>query len=129
MRADFTTHDLVCGDHDGCLMSRLSVEVNVGGAIRWWISSSNSEALIAEWKARNLPHGDLLAAQVPPSRPSYYVKGVQGTMSNNNESNKAIQRRPKPSEVDPLPRVKLPTDLQKRVDDEERLLDQIYDGT
>lgn len=29
----------------------------------------------------------------------------------------------------PLPREKLPKDLQKIVDDEETLLDQIYDGT
>lgn len=50
-------------------------------------------------------------------------------MSNNNDSKSTVQRRPKPSEDDPLPRVKLPSDLQKRVDDEERLLDQIYDGT
>ena len=29
----------------------------------------------------------------------------------------------------PLPREKLPDELQKMVDDEETLLDQIYDGT
>ena len=50
-------------------------------------------------------------------------------MSSDDKSKSVIQRRAKPSQEDPLPRVKLPEDLQKRIDDEETLLDQIYDGT
>ena len=48
-------------------------------------------------------------------------------MSGNNESNDAVRRRP-PLNPD-LPREKLPKDLQKIVDDEETLFNQIYDGT
>ena len=48
-------------------------------------------------------------------------------MSGENESKGAVQRR---APLDPnLSREKLPSDLQKIVDDEETLLDQIYDGT
>ena len=50
-------------------------------------------------------------------------------MSTNNESNNVARRRAKPSETDPLPREKLPESLQKLVDNEESLMDQIYDGT
>ena len=39
-----------------------------------------------------------------------------------------VQRR-KPQESDPLPREKLPEDLQTLVDNEDSLFDQIYDGT
>jgi len=50
-------------------------------------------------------------------------------MSGNKDSNDVVQRRPKPSTSDPLPREKLPDSLQKIVDDEETLFEQIYDGT
>ena len=50
-------------------------------------------------------------------------------MSKSNDSDSAVQRRPKPSDNDPLPREKLPESLQKIVDNEDSLLDQIYDGT
>ena len=50
-------------------------------------------------------------------------------MSSKEDSNKAVQRRSNPSENNPLPREKLPESLQKIVDDEDSLLDQIYDGT
>ena len=52
---------------------------------------------------------------------------VSVIMSGKNESNEAVQRRA-PLSPD-LPREKLPKDLQKIVDDEDSLLDQIYDGT
>ncbi|KAL8815241.1 MAG: hypothetical protein Q9191_008477, partial [Dirinaria sp. TL-2023a] len=48
----------------------------------------------------------------------------------NDSSNNAIQRRPPPSEDAPLPpREKLPDELQKMVDDEDSLMDALYDGT
>ena len=50
-------------------------------------------------------------------------------MSNNKGSNTTVQRPAKPSEADPLPREKLPESLQKIVDNEESLVDQLYDGT
>lgn len=50
-------------------------------------------------------------------------------MSNNQDSNATVQRPAKPSEADPLPREKLPDSLQKIVDNEESLMDQLYDGT
>lgn len=50
-------------------------------------------------------------------------------MSNNKENNTSVQRRGKHSEDDPLPREKLPESLQKIVDNEESLMEQIYDGT
>ena len=51
------------------------------------------------------------------------------TMSNDKETSTPVQRRGKPSEDDPLPREKLPESLQKIVDNEESLMEQIYDGT
>ena len=50
-------------------------------------------------------------------------------MSSNKDSKTTVQRRTNPSEDDPLPREKLPESLQKIVDNEESLMDQIYDGT
>ena len=50
-------------------------------------------------------------------------------MSKPNDKSNTVQRRPKPSENDEFPREKLPESLQKIVDDEDSLLDQIYDGT
>ena len=50
-------------------------------------------------------------------------------MSSNKDSNTTVQRPAKPSEADPLPREKLPESLQKIVDNEESLVDQLYDGT
>lgn len=50
-------------------------------------------------------------------------------MSSNKDSNNTVQRRVKHSEDDPLPREKLPESLQKIVDNEESLMEQIYDGT
>ena len=50
-------------------------------------------------------------------------------MSNDKETSTSVQRRGKPSEDDPLPREKLPESLQKIVDNEESLMEQIYDGT
>ena len=50
-------------------------------------------------------------------------------MSNNKDSNTTVQRPTKPSEADPIPREKLPESLQKIVDNEESLMDQLYDGT
>ncbi|CAD6565861.1 MAG: hypothetical protein ASARMPREDX12_003671 [Alectoria sarmentosa] len=50
-------------------------------------------------------------------------------MSSNKDSNTTVQRRVKHSEDDPLPREKLPESLQKIVDNEESLMEQIYDGT
>jgi hypothetical protein len=47
-------------------------------------------------------------------------------MSGRNNSSEAVQRRPPLNSN--LPREKLPKDLQKIVDDEETLFDQIYDG-
>ena len=48
-------------------------------------------------------------------------------MAPEKESSNVVQRV-KNAEA-PLPREKLPEELQKMVDDEETLLDQIYDGT
>ena len=50
-------------------------------------------------------------------------------MAKDDDTNESIPKRPPPTEADTLPRVKLPESLQKQVDDEETLLDQIYDGT
>ena len=50
-------------------------------------------------------------------------------MSSDKDSNNSVQRRVKYSEDDPLPREKLPESLQNIVDNEESLLEQIYDGT
>lgn len=53
-------------------------------------------------------------------------------MSSNKDSNATnVQKRAtvKPLESDPLPREKLPESLQKIVDNEESLMDQLYDGT
>ena len=51
-------------------------------------------------------------------------------MSSNKDSNTTVQRRAaKHSEDDPLPREKLPESLQKIVDNEESLWEQVYDGT
>ncbi len=50
-------------------------------------------------------------------------------MSNDNNSNNPVQRRAKSSEDDPLPREALPESLQKLVDNEESLMEQVYDGT
>lgn len=50
-------------------------------------------------------------------------------MSSNKDSNNTVQRRVKHSEDEPLPREKLPESLQKIVDNEESLMEQIYDGT
>ena len=52
-------------------------------------------------------------------------------MSSNKDSNATVQKRAtvKPLESDPLSREKLPQSLQKIVDDEESLMDQLYDGT
>lgn len=50
-------------------------------------------------------------------------------MSSNENSKNTVQGGVKPSEDDPVPRVKLPDNLQKHIDDEETLLEQIYDGT
>lgn len=44
-----------------------------------------------------------------------------------NSDNDLVRRRGQPDA--PLPREKLPKDLQNLVDNEETLLDQIYDGT
>ncbi|MCJ1455794.1 hypothetical protein MMC28_006150 [Mycoblastus sanguinarius] len=50
-------------------------------------------------------------------------------MSNSKGPGDAVQKRTKPSEMDPIPKEKLPENLQKLVDNEESLMDQIYDGT
>ena len=50
-------------------------------------------------------------------------------MAKKNDSDQSNRRGAQPSETDPIPRVKLPESLQKQVDDEETLLDQVYDGT
>ena len=50
-------------------------------------------------------------------------------MSSNKEPNTAVQRRAKHSDDDPPPREKLPESLQKIVDNEETLMEQLYDGT
>lgn len=50
-------------------------------------------------------------------------------MSSNKDPNNPVQKRVKHSDDDPLPREKLPADLQKIVDNEESLFEQIYDGT
>lgn len=50
-------------------------------------------------------------------------------MSNDKETSTSVQRRGKHSEDDTLPREKLPENLQKIVDNEETLMEQIYDGT
>lgn len=50
-------------------------------------------------------------------------------MASDKGSNTTVQKRVKHSEDDPLPREKLPESLQKIVDNEESLMDQIYDGT
>ena len=49
-------------------------------------------------------------------------------MSSNTDFNGPKQRK-KPLAKEPLPREKLPQELQHLVDDEESLLDQLYDGT
>lgn len=48
-------------------------------------------------------------------------------MSKDGKPNRA--QRPDYDETSSLPREKLPKDLQRIVDDEETLLDQIYGGT
>ncbi|KAK4696075.1 hypothetical protein P7C71_g1785, partial [Lecanoromycetidae sp. Uapishka_2] len=50
-------------------------------------------------------------------------------MSGRDEPKNIAQRRANRLEPDTLPREKLPTNLQKLVDNEESLLDQMYDGT
>jgi len=50
-------------------------------------------------------------------------------MSGKDESNGTVQRRANRLEPDTLPREKLPNNLQELVDNEESLLDQVYDGT
>ena len=50
-------------------------------------------------------------------------------MSSNKDSNTTVHRRVKHLEDDSLPREKLPESLQKIVDNEESLMEQIYDGT
>ena len=50
-------------------------------------------------------------------------------MSSDKDSNTLVQRRAKHSDDEPLPREKLPESLQKIVDNEESLMEQIYDGT
>ncbi len=47
-------------------------------------------------------------------------------MSRPNDSS-AVQRRLE-SKNDPLPREKLPAELQKMVDDEDTLMESLYDG-
>ena len=49
-------------------------------------------------------------------------------MSTESSSHGTVRRK-KPSANDPLPRDRLPQQLQDLVDDEETLLDQLYDGT
>lgn len=49
-------------------------------------------------------------------------------MTNRNTSNGSIQRKKVPSD-DELPREKLPKDLQNLVNDQENLIEHIYDGT
>ena len=49
-------------------------------------------------------------------------------MSGDKNSSEIVHRGPKPSTNDILPREKLPDSLQKIVDDEETLFEQIYDG-
>ena len=55
-----------------------------------------------------------------------HILSIVTTMAPEKDSN--VVQRPKNSEI-PVPRGKLPDELQKMVDDEETLLDQIYDGT
>ncbi|KAI4257234.1 MAG: hypothetical protein LQ352_001732 [Teloschistes flavicans] len=50
-------------------------------------------------------------------------------MASSNSSNDSTIRKRTGNEQAPLPREKLPKDLQKIVDNEESLFDQIYDGT
>ncbi|KAM0796102.1 mitochondrial 18 KDa protein-domain-containing protein [Usnea florida] len=50
-------------------------------------------------------------------------------MSSDKNSDTLVQRRAKHSNDEPLPREKLPESLQKIVDNEESLMEQIYDGT
>ena len=50
-------------------------------------------------------------------------------MSSDKDSDTLVQRRAKHSEDEPLPREKLPESLQKIVDNEESLMEHIYDGT
>ena len=50
-------------------------------------------------------------------------------MSSDKSSDTLVQRRTKHSDDEPLPREKLPESLQKIVDNEESLMEQIYDGT
>ena len=50
-------------------------------------------------------------------------------MSRDKDSDTLVQRRTKHSDDEPLPREKLPESLQKIVDNEESLMEQIYDGT
>lgn len=50
-------------------------------------------------------------------------------MSSDKDSDTTVQRRVKHSEDGPLPREKLPDSLQKIVDNEDSLMEQIYDGT
>lgn len=47
-------------------------------------------------------------------------------ISNNNSN---LRQRATGIESASLPREKLPSDLQKLVDDDESLIDQLYDGT
>lgn len=50
-------------------------------------------------------------------------------MSGKDKTNSVVQRTANRLEPDTLPREKLPADLQKIVDNDESLLDQVYDGT
>ena len=49
-------------------------------------------------------------------------------MSRSNDST-VVQRRAEPSDAPLPPREKLPDELQKIVDDEDSLMDALYDGT
>lgn len=58
------------------------------------------------------------------------VDKPRNIMSKDNSSDGAVQRRgPPPDPKAPLTRGKLPDELQKLVDNEESLMDQLYDGT
>lgn len=51
-------------------------------------------------------------------------------MSKDGKPERAVQRRgPPPEPSAPIPREKLPDELQKIIDKEESLFDQLYDGT
>lgn len=84
-------------------------------------STSDNHFYLLETLSVTFNHPKL---QVSASIESYVIVSI---MASDKDSPNVVQRLK--NSTAPLPREKLPDELQKMVDDEETLLDQIYDGT